>query len=137
MSMRVIMIVLAVLLTGGCSSKQDLGQAQAAIAMFHSDYNRGDHARIYAESSPRLKRVVSEEKLTHMLSATRTRLGKHDGGTVGNWRVNYHPSGTTVSIELKSHYLGGAQAVEQFQFADEDKRMRLTGYHISSDAFIP
>lgn len=135
--MRVIMMTLAALLASSCSGEQDVGEAHGAIARFHANYNRGAYAEIYAVSAPEMKQVVSEEKLTHMLSAIRTRLGQHVGGTVGNWRVNYRPSGKTVSIEFKSHYLGGAQAVEQFLFTDADKRMRLTSYQINSDAFLP
>jgi hypothetical protein len=129
-------MMIALLVTAGCSPKQDMGEAQAAISMFHAAYNRADYDHILDQSSGSLHSPGNVHKMTRVLGAAKTKLGAFETGRLGNWRVNYTPSGKMTSATYLSRFRNG-QATETFMFIEVDGAKRLTGYNINSDAFLP
>lgn len=134
--MRILPILLAGLLATGCSPTRDMGEAQAAIAMFHSAYNRDDYNQILAHASGPMNSPGSVSKMMRLLRAAKTKLGPFETGKLGGWRVNYTPSGKVTSATYASSFRDG-QASENFVFIEVDGAKRLAGYTINSDAFFP
>ena len=134
--MRTLPMILAVLLVTGCSPKQDMGDAKAAIAMFHAAYNRADYDKILDQASGSMQSPGNVHKMIRVLGATKTKLGAFETGRLGGWRVNYTPSGKMTSATYNSYFRNG-QASETFMFIEVDGAKRLAGYSINSDAFLP
>jgi hypothetical protein len=130
-------MLLAGLVLAGCSGKEDLGRAQAAVAAFHANYNRADYAAISADAVPGMQTAVARQQIARLIRASRDRLGQYVGGRASNMRVNYRPSGAMVSVDFKSRYSKGGEAFERFAFAKDGDRMLMTGYQINSEAFFP
>jgi hypothetical protein len=128
-------MALLVLVATGCSPKRDTGEAQAAIAMFHSAYNRADYAQILDQAAGSMRSPGNAHKMTRLLRAVRTRLGPFETGKLGGWRVNYTPSGKVTSATYASSFRDG-EASENFVFVEVDGAKRLAGYTINSDAFL-
>jgi hypothetical protein len=62
-------------------------------------------------------------------------LGKTKSAEKRGWNVNYHTSGTFVTLTYKTSYVEG-EADEQFVYRLEGTVALLAGYHINSNALI-
>ena len=63
------------------------------------------------------------------------KLGLTKSSMAQSWNVNYHTSGTFITLSYATTYEGG-DAREQFVFRLQGAEAKLAGYHIGSDALV-
>ena len=119
----------------GCSMSADTALAEQAVPKFHELLDAGDFDAIYEASAADLKRVTTHQDFVVFLDAVHRKLGRTKGSDRTGWNVNYHTSGSFVTLTYKTSFDGGA-AEEQFVFRLQDKAALLVGYHINSTALI-
>jgi hypothetical protein len=125
----------ATLLTTLCACSVDTSMADQVVPIFHSELDAGHFAAIYDASADDLKRLGSEKDFVALLEAVHRKLGASKSSEKQSWNVNYHTSGTFVTLTYKTTYERG-EAMEQFVFHIQGKSALLAGYHISSNALV-
>ena len=128
------LLVAAVLVTG-CSSGQDLGLAEAGIARFRELMAAQQFGQIYSEAADDLKKATTEPELTRLLAAIDRKLGAVKSTEKNGWSVNYNPSGTSVTLKLKTEFERGTGA-ETFVYRITSGKALLAGYNINSTELI-
>ena len=129
------LIAALVILLAGCSMSADTKMAEGAVERFHTMLDAGQFQDIYAESADDLKKVTTQEKLTALLEAVHRKLGVMKSSMKQSWNVNYHTSGTFITLVYATVYQGG-DAREQFMYRLEGADAKLAGYYINSDALV-
>jgi hypothetical protein len=129
------LIAALVLVVAGCSMSADTKLAEEAVARFHTMLDGAQFEAIYAESADELKKVTTQEKLSALLEAVHRKLGIVKSSLKESWNVNYHTSGTFITLTYATIYEGG-DAREQFIYRLQGPDAKLAGYHISSDALV-
>ncbi|MFL6856701.1 MAG: hypothetical protein ACJ8EB_02200 [Allosphingosinicella sp.] len=124
----------AALLLAACSVDGDLAAADAAVAGFHADLDRGAFAQIYNAASPEMKAVTNGPDLVRLLALVHARLGAFKRGARIGWNDSRTTSGHFVNLNYRAAYEKGA-AEESFVFRLDGGRAALAGYHIDSPAF--
>ena len=113
----------------------DTSVADQAVAKFHSLLDTGRFADIYQASSSDLKAVSTEHDFVAFLDAVHRKLGVSGTTEKLTWNVNYHTSGTFVTLTYKTAFREG-EATEQFLFRLQSNEALLAGYHVNSNVFI-
>jgi hypothetical protein len=126
-------ILAALLGVAGCSA--DTKGAERAVDTFHEMLNTEQFELIYAASSDDLKKAAKREEFVALLEAIHRKLGVTKSWTKKTWNVNYHTSGTFVTLSYSTIYDQG-DAVEQFVYRLQGEKALLAGYHINSTALI-
>ena len=103
-------LLVAAVLVAGCSSGQDLALAEAGIARFRELMAAQQFGRIYSEAADDLKKATTEPELIRLLAAVDRKLGAVKGAEKNGWSVNYKPSGTLVTLKLKTQFERGTGA---------------------------
>jgi hypothetical protein len=124
-----------VLVVAGCSMSADTRVAEEAVARFHAMLDAAQFEAIYAESADDLKQVATQEKLIDLLEAVHRKLGPMKSSVKQTWNVNYHTSGTFITLIYATIFQGG-DAHEQFVYRLQGADAKLAGYHINSDALL-
>jgi hypothetical protein len=119
----------------GCSMSADTTAAEQAVPKFHGLLDTGRFTEIYEASSSELKNASSQKDFVALLEAVHRKLGNTKSSEKQGWKVNYHTSGTFVSLTYKTLYAEG-DATEQFTFKVGGNEAALVGYHINSNALI-
>lgn len=119
----------------GCSMSADTALAEQAVPKFHEQLDAGSFDAIYEASAADLKQITTRQDFVAFLEAVHRKLGQTKGSDRTGWNVNYHTSGSFVTLTYKTIFDGGP-AEEQFVFRLQDKAALLVGYHISSTALI-
>ena len=132
--MRKLIAFLAVVIAG-CSMSADTKMAEAAVTRFHAMLDAAEFGSIYAESADELKDVTTQEKLVAFLGAVHKKLGVTKSSNKQSWNINYHTSGTFITLTYATVYEGG-DASEQFVYRLRGADAKLGGYHINSEALI-
>ena len=125
----------AALLAALCACSVDTSVADQAVPTFHSELDAAQFAEIYDASADDMKRVSSEKDFVALLQAVHRKLGTSRSSEKQSWNVNYHTSGTFVTLTYKTTYERG-DAMEQFVFHIQGKSALLAGYHINSNALV-
>ena len=133
-SMRKLIAALTVAVAA-CSMSADTKLAEEAVVRFHHMLDAAQFENIYAESADDLKKVATQEKLAALLEAVHRKLGITKSSTKQSWNVNYHTSGTFVTLTYATLYEGG-DAREEFVYRLQGADARLAGYHINSEALV-
>jgi len=134
--MRVLLLAMAVCIgLAGCSSKEDIAKAEAAVDQFHKELNASEFDKIYDESSDGMKANASQEKLTKLLSAVHRKLGAFQSGKSTGWKVTAGTSGTIVTLGYTTTYERG-EANETFIFKVVADKALLQGYNVNSNDLI-
>ncbi len=116
----------------GCGAIQDgKPAAESAIVEFHSRLNEEKYKEIYETSHQQLKDVSSEEDMTKLLSAVRSKLGQVIGSKTQTWNVGNFNLTTTVRMIQNTQFERG-KADETFIFVIEEKKALLQTYNINS-----
>jgi hypothetical protein len=131
----VFLLTVLILFLSGCSMHSDVAVADRAVPQFHRLLDGGQFADIYANAAPELTGAIAEPGFVALLGAVHRKLGSSVSAEKVNWAVNYHSSGTFVTLVYKTVYAGG-EASEQFVFRLHGEQAALAGYHISSNALI-
>lgn len=113
---RHIFVVLAVAGLAACSSGEHVAVAEQGISDFRRHMDTEQFAQVYAQGSDELRNSTSEADLTKILAALKTKLGKVKSAEKDGWNVNFHTSGTFVTLSLKTQFEKGA-GTESFVFA--------------------
>jgi hypothetical protein len=128
-------LLVAAVLIAGCSSSQDFTAAEAGIARFRELMAAQQFDQIYSEASDDLKKATTNQALVRLLAAVDRKLGAVKSTQKGGWKINYNPSGTTVTLTLKTQFEKGTGS-ETFVFRMAGGKALLAGYHITSDDLI-
>jgi hypothetical protein len=129
------LIAALVVVVAGCSMSADTKLAEEAVARFHTMLDAAQFAAIYADAADELKKVTTQDKLTALLEAVHRKLGTVKSSMRQTWNVNYHTSGTFITLTYATSYEGG-DASEQFIYRLQGADARLAGYHINSEALV-
>lgn len=135
MTRKFILLLGFLLVLSGCSPTADTEAAEQAVPKFHQLLDAGRFAEIYELSSEELKKVASKQDFLALLEAVHRKLGNTKSSQKQTWNINYHTSGTFVTLVYKTTYAEG-EASEKFVFRMHDKAAVLAGYHINSNALI-
>jgi hypothetical protein len=132
-----ILILLAALSTVlcGCSPSADTAAAEQAVSKFHELLDSGRFAEVFVQSSDDLKKVTGEAEFVELLEAVHRKLGNSKSSTRQAWNVNYHTTGTFITLKYRTVYSEG-EAAEQFVYRMQDSVPSLVGYHINSNTLI-
>jgi hypothetical protein len=128
------LVALAFALTG-CSVSADTAAAEAGVPRFHQLLDAGKFVEIYEQSSEDLKKTATQQDFVALLEAVHRKLGNTKSSDKQGWNINYHTSGTFVTLTYKTVYAEG-EAAEQFVFRMQGSVAALVGYHINSTALI-
>jgi opacity protein-like surface antigen len=128
-------LMIGMLALSACSSPADMAAAEQEVPKFHGDLDQGRFVEIYAGSADDLKKVTTQEDFVALLEAVHRKLGDTKSSSKQNWNVNFHTSGTFVTLTYKTVYAEG-EAAEQFVYRIEGQSALLVGYHINSNALI-
>jgi hypothetical protein len=79
--------------------------------------------------------VSKPEDFVALLEAVHRKLGELKSADKQNWNINFHTSGTFVTLTYKTSYSEG-DAAEQFVYRIDGGAASLAGYHINSNALI-
>src|ERR1700682_5152975 len=90
---RVCIILVAVLLVGGCSSGKDIPAAKAEIARFRELMATQQFDQIYSEASDDLKKAATQQDFVNLLTAVNGKLGAVKGAEDNGWRVDFKRQG--------------------------------------------
>jgi len=129
-------LIVGLFLLAGCSMSKDTKVAEEAVPRFHALMNAGAFDAIYEAAADELKQATSEKDFTDLLAAVKRKLGSMQRTSQDNWGINYHTSGTFVTLVYKTSYKNG-DATEQLVYRIKDGSARLAGYHINSNALLP
>lgn len=115
-----------------CSSiREGKPAAESAIVEFHSRLNQEKYREIFETSHQELKNVSSEEDMTKLLFAVRSKLGQVVDSKTQTWNVGNYNLTTTVRMVQVTEFEHG-KADETFVFVIDDNRAILQTYHINS-----
>jgi hypothetical protein len=132
---RLCSLLVAAVLVAGCSSGQDLALAEAGVTRFRELMAAQQFGQIYSEAADDLKKATTEPELTRLLAAIDRKLGAVKDATKSGWNLNYNPSGTSVTLKLKTQFERGT-GVETFVYRIASGKALLAGYHINSTELI-
>jgi hypothetical protein len=132
--MRKLIVAIVISLTA-CSMSADKTVAEQAVTSFHTKLDSGQFDVIYAGSSDDLKNVTTQGKLVALLEAVHKKLGATKSSKEQSWNVNFHTSGTFITLIYATTYEAG-DANEQFVYRLQGSNALLAGYHINADALI-
>jgi hypothetical protein len=132
--MRSLIATMAVTLAG-CSMSADTKLAEKAVPRFHEMLDAGQFEAIYEAASEDLRKATRQDSFVALLEAIHRKLGATKSSAERTWNVNYHTSGTFVTLEYSTAYAEG-DAAEQFVYRLQDGKALLAGYHINSNALI-
>lgn len=122
-------------LLAGCSMAADADRAAQAVPKFHEMLDAGRFEDIYAGAADDLKGATPQKDFVALLEAVHRKLGNTKSSTQQGWNVNYHTSGTFVTLNYATAYAEG-DASEQFVYRLRANEALLAGYHVNSNALI-
>ena len=128
--LAVVIVVLA-----GCSASADTKIAEHAVDAFHKMLDAGQFEALYLGSAEDLQKATTQHDFVVLLGAIHKKLGNVKASTRQTWNVNYHTSGTFVTLVYSTTYVGG-EAAEQFVYRMQDGKALLAGYHVNSNALL-
>lgn len=123
------------LFLGACNVVEDTAEADAAISVFHADYNAKNYDGIWLETSDTFRNVTSEKEFTNILQSAHAILGKVINSERSGWKSEITPQGTFLIISQSSKYENGS-GTEIFTFEKTDNGSNLAGYSLNSDDLL-
>lgn len=118
-----------------CSFSDDTALAEAEVSRFHDALDSRQFAALYENAGAELKAVSTESDFVALLGAVHRKLGDVSASNKVSWHVNYHTSGTFVTLGYDTMFTNG-KGSEQFVYKLEDDRAVLVGYNIHSNDLI-
>jgi len=131
----VVPIVAMFMVLVGCSSAEHLESAERAVTEFRQQMANQQFKQIYAEGSEELRKSVAEDNLVKILGAIQSKLGAVRTVQRSTWNVNFHTSGTFVSLGFNTEFTKGA-GTEQFVYRIVNGRPALVSYNVNSPALL-
>lgn len=128
-------IAVVALVLSACSMSADTELAEKAVPRFHESLSAEQFESIYTEASEELKQASTKESFVSLLGGVRKKLGVVKSSTIQSWNVQYHTSGTFVTLNYATVYAEG-EASERFVYRLKEEQALLAGYHINSNALV-
>lgn len=128
-------ILMATVQLSACSSSADIDAADHQVPAFHKLLDGGRFEDIYGGSSDELKAASTQADFVALLEAVHRKLGDTKSAERQSWNLNFHTSGTFVTLTYKTVYAEG-DAAEQFVYRIKDGEALLVGYHINSTTLV-
>ena len=128
-------LMVAMVVLAGCSASADTTVAEHAVDAFHNMLDAGQFEALYVGSAEDLQKVTTQQNFVALLGAIHKKLGNVKATTRQTWNVNYHTSGTFVTLNYSTTYVSG-DAAEQFVYRMQDGKALLVGYHVNSNALV-
>jgi len=119
----------------GCSAPVDTELAEQAVKQFHQMLDSGQFEALYSGAAQDLKKATTQQDFVALLGAVHRKLGNVKSFSRKTWNVNYHTSGTFVTLNYSAVYTEG-EATEQFVYRLQDGKALLAGYHVNSNALL-
>ena len=132
---RFLSVILIIVGAVACSSGEHMAAAQEGIAAFRQLVEAQQFAKVHASGSEELRKSISEEDLAKILRGLNTKLGKARSVETNGWNVNYHTSGTFVTLGFKTEFEKG-HGIEQFIFRIADGKALLVSYNVNSPVLL-
>jgi opacity protein-like surface antigen len=130
-----IFITAVVIALAGCSTGVGTKLAEQAVPKFHTMLDAGEFDAIYAATADDFKQATKREEFVSILEAVHRKLGNTKSADMKGWNINYHTSGTFITLNYATTYTEG-EASEQFVYRLQDDKVLLVGYHVNSNALI-
>lgn len=132
---RIARIIFLAVYAAGCGTQASVKKSDAAVFQFHSRLNAEAFDQIYADSDDVFKTATPQQKFVALLSAVHRKLGSVKSANRTGFFVNFGTSGTTARVNYTTQFERDT-ASEEFIFRGSGDNLRLSGYHISSDALV-
>lgn len=129
------LIFAAAFVLSACSMSADTELAEKAVPRFHASLSAEQYESIYSEASEDLRRATTRESFVELLGGVRKKLGVVRSSAMQSWNVQYHTSGTFVTLNYATVYAEG-EAIERFVYRLKGEQALLAGYHINSNALV-
>jgi hypothetical protein len=141
--MKKLLIIVAVVLAlagfGIYKLAGSLGRAgergDAAVVVFHKDYNANGIQAIYAAAAPAFKTTVPLEKFTSLTSLLQAKLGEWKSGERTGTNLKNDNGHETLEITYSSTFAEAA-GTEEFIFDYNGDQPLLIGYNVKSPALL-
>jgi hypothetical protein len=121
------------LILAGCSSSEELQEAERAVPRFRQMFEAGRFPQMYEQSAPELKRVTPRAEFIEFLTGVQRKLGTAKMAQRTGFNVRYGTDGTHVTLVYQSRFATGS-GVETFVYRTSDSGAKLAGYHVNSHA---
>jgi hypothetical protein len=115
----------------GCSAAEQTALAEEQVVQFHRRLNSGDFEGVYDTATNEFKSSARKEDILELLRTVHAKLGLVTETKKLNWNVNYHTSGTFVTIVYETSFQRG-KASERFVFRIEAREPKLVSYNVDS-----
>jgi hypothetical protein len=132
---RLFVILLILPVFASCSSGKYLDTSEREVTRFRELMSSEQFSRIYSQGAEELKQAATEEDLVKLLTAVNAKLGPVKKADRNGWNVNFHTSGTYVTLGYRTDFEKG-DGTEQFVYRIAKGKAILVGYHINSNALI-
>lgn len=119
----------------GCSSGEHVASAEQGVAEFRQLMDGKEFSTIYAKASDELRKSANEAELTGILRVLHARLGPVKSAQRSKWNVNFHSSGTFVTLGFRTEFASGS-GTEQFVFRITEGSASLVSYNVNSAALL-
>ena len=135
MHIRQLAILFTVVSMAACSMADDTALAEAQVAQFHQGLDSQQFEAMYENGGQELKGAATKTDFVALLSAVHRKLGAVTSSNKVSWHVNYHTSGSFVTLGYETTFANG-KGTEQFVYKLSDDKALLVGYHINSNELI-
>ena len=113
----------------------DTALAENEVPRFHEALDSSQFEFLYNNGSENLKKAATMKEFVSLLEAVHRKLGNVSSSNKKTWNVNYHTSGTFVTLTYDTVFTQG-KGTEQFVYKLSGKEAQLVGYHINSNDLI-
>ena len=135
-TVRFIILTALIVVGSSCSAfTKGKGNAEAAVAQFHDQYNAGHFREIYSQTDEEFKKSTTEADFVALLEALRRKLGTVKQASPAGWKVNSTPMGTMVSLGYNVEFTEG-KGMEQFLYRLREDKALLINYNVNSPLLI-
>ena len=136
MHIRSLILLLSTLFAlSACSMSDDTALAENEVPRFHEALDSSQFEFLYNNGSENLKKAATMKEFVSLLEAVYRKLGNVSSSNKKTWNVNYHTSGTFVTLTYDTVFTQG-KGTEQFVYKLSGKEAQLVGYHINSNDLI-
>ena len=91
-------LLIAAVLLGSCSSGKDTALAEAQVSQFRQLMAAQKFDEIYEAAADDLKKATTQKDMVALLAAVDRKLGPVKDTQKTRWNVNFHTSGTFVTL---------------------------------------
>jgi hypothetical protein len=115
----------------GCSGAAARPKAEAAVVVFHDQFNADDFDSIWNSAYYQLREANSQADFVKFLQGIHRKLGQVVNTTPDGWQVGFHNYKSTVMLRQKTVFEHGT-GEEEFDFYVVGDGVKLVGYHVES-----